>query len=325
MGDNIQLYEYLFAVRISLQDQYENESDIIRELKHTLFLTGILTPQINQILYEFYLTYGIDISINTIEQISITMGITNFFGFTINPSNNNTIDNNNNTIDDTINNNNTIDTDTDTNTDTNTDIDTIDDNANTIDDNANTNDANTNDVNTIDDNPNTFDDNANANTNNQPLSHVHIIQLLQNIPFMPSSYGFQTININNNVQFHQNPQMFTSNNLNNLSIGIPNSIINVFSNYYENVIPIPINLNNLSDVVVSTDKKDLESIKIIKLETQLDAQCGICMSSLNINDEVPEIKCEHVFHKDCIMPYLTDYNYKCPICRTELGNPHYLI
>jgi len=66
MADNTELFEYLFAVRISLQDDFENESDIIRELKLTLRDMGMGSSQSNQLLHDFYQSYGIDISLETI-------------------------------------------------------------------------------------------------------------------------------------------------------------------------------------------------------------------------------------------------------------------
>jgi hypothetical protein len=70
-NDNKQeLFEYLFALRISLQDSYENEYDIIRELKIYLFDIGYNNNNVNELLHDFYENYGINISIDTIRNIS---------------------------------------------------------------------------------------------------------------------------------------------------------------------------------------------------------------------------------------------------------------
>ncbi len=83
MTDNTDLFEYLFAVRISLQDDFENESDIIRELKLTLRDMGMGSSQSNQLLHDFYQSYGIDISLETIKEASTVSNqlLNNMLGF----------------------------------------------------------------------------------------------------------------------------------------------------------------------------------------------------------------------------------------------------
>ena len=61
-------YDELFAYRVMLQDDYENESDIIRELKYILLERGIPIADIPDFLRIFYETYGINISLNTINE-----------------------------------------------------------------------------------------------------------------------------------------------------------------------------------------------------------------------------------------------------------------
>jgi hypothetical protein len=38
---------------------------------------------------------------------------------------------------------------------------------------------------------------------------------------------------------------------------------------------------------------------------------------------VTELKCKHMFHTECIETYLKQYNHKCPVCRSEVGNVIY--
>jgi hypothetical protein len=37
-------------------------------------------------------------------------------------------------------------------------------------------------------------------------------------------------------------------------------------------------------------------------------------------DEIRHIKCNHIFHKECIDPWLLNENHKCPVCREEVAD-----
>lgn len=46
--------------------------------------------------------------------------------------------------------------------------------------------------------------------------------------------------------------------------------------------------------------------------------CSICFDDFNDNSIIRKIKCLHIFHKDCIDPWLLNQSYKCPICRDSV-------
>jgi hypothetical protein len=73
------------------------------------------------------------------------------------------------------------------------------------------------------------------------------------------------------------------------------------------------------DVKVSTDPKVIDMLNIKILEEKLDYDCAVCLSSMEKEEVVMELPCKHSYHKDCIEPYLKDYSYKCPVCRSEVG------
>ncbi|XP_020215897.1 uncharacterized protein LOC109799698 [Cajanus cajan] len=54
-------------------------------------------------------------------------------------------------------------------------------------------------------------------------------------------------------------------------------------------------------------------------------RCAICLEDFEPNEEVMLTRCNHMFHEDCIVPWLTSKG-QCPVCRfvvceRERGNP----
>jgi len=56
-------------------------------------------------------------------------------------------------------------------------------------------------------------------------------------------------------------------------------------------------------------------------QNNLEDKCSICLDDMKINQEVIELQCNHIYHSNCINEYLTNYNYKCPCCKEEIGRP----
>ena len=138
------------------------------------------------------------------------------------------------------------------------------------------------------------------------------------------------LNINNNVQ-QLNPQPFlfnvTNNNLRlsmfDINLNSHNSLINILSDLITDL-ETDVHTHNLNNnVVVTLDENDLSKLKKRKLDNQHDNNCTICMSTMDKDEIVTELNCSHTFHTSCIEPYFTQYNYKCPVCRVEVGKPKY--
>lgn len=62
----------------------------------------------------------------------------------------------------------------------------------------------------------------------------------------------------------------------------------------------------------------LPSLKVDEtlLKSEL-AQCAVCKDDFELGTEVKQMPCKHVYHDDCIMPWL-DLHNSCPVCRYEL-------
>ncbi|CAN8270292.1 unnamed protein product [Cochlearia groenlandica] len=46
-------------------------------------------------------------------------------------------------------------------------------------------------------------------------------------------------------------------------------------------------------------------------------QCAVCMDEFEEGVDVKQMPCKHVFHQDCLLPWLELHN-SCPVCRFEL-------
>jgi hypothetical protein len=98
---------------------------------------------------------------------------------------------------------------------------------------------------------------------------------------------------------------------------------------FNQIIIQPLNNTNLTleDVVVTTDENTLNTLdrlKITKDMNEKNIKCAICIEEMITDEEYFDIKCKHIFHKECLETYLKNYNHICPVCRNDIGesNPH---
>jgi len=61
----------------------------------------------------------------------------------------------------------------------------------------------------------------------------------------------------------------------------------------------------------------LQSVDITQKYIDEEIQCSVCMDVFCLNDTVRNMPCQHLFHPDCITPWLQLHN-TCPICRQSI-------
>jgi hypothetical protein len=86
-----------------------------------------------------------------------------------------------------------------------------------------------------------------------------------------------------------------------------------------------INYQEQTDVKNVIDKDELGKLKVssyIDLDKDKYKTCSICLDDYTDECKLRILKCEHGFHVDCIDKWLTDCNYKCPICRDDSNKHH---
>ena len=260
---NIFTIDDLFALRYQLLDQTTNENIIINRLKRKLLESGMSESDANNLLYIFYLSYDIPMTLSEIEQVQINI---------IEPNNepimplyfNNLI----NLLISNINNINTLTTPP--TLDENIDIFLpLDNNMPPLE-------------NDIDDMPpleNDIDD--------MPLPYNDIDEILPlNNTFPPFEFFFN----------------------------IPPYIPLIFTFYRGPP------QTTLQDVIVTTDINSIEQMNVLKITEDMNEKCLVCMEEMNEGDIYIDIKCKHVYHKECLTEYLTKYNHICPTCRMDIGH-----
>ena len=367
-------FEELLALRVVLQDEYENESDIIKELRYELLQKGMHENDIPEYLKTFYDLYGINISLNTINETinnirnrqnprNLLSMFSEFFIRTpiisnlsrqphyIFQENNDNLEDNND--EDLLEDN---------------DEDLLEDNDNEIMEQAN----NPNLIEDIDNNLPALENNNSLPLENNNSSHENNNSSHENNNSPPENNN--SSHVNNELPPLENPRDLTSSLLFTLNLNendlnsslfpiIPeqeaeelqnllNNFINQqggfhpltslfghqlpFINNTPNIIQqrIPLNIHHqmyipwtenslMQDVKATLNEEELNNLKKYKIEKNLEEKCSVCMSDMEIEQEVCELLCQHIFHSECIEPYLKNYNYKCPVCRKEVGKPQF--
>jgi hypothetical protein len=336
-------YDELFAYRVMLQDDYENESDIIRELKYILLERGMPQADIPNFLRIFYETYGINISLNTINETLNTeqqMQFNNeneFFNLLTGMLNNQIININTQISNQQQVNQNDLSNNQQVNQNDSSDNQQV--NQNDLSNNQQVNVV----VNVEDDDDNDLLEEANNVDGDGDLEEDGDGDLEEDDDELPPLEPVTIGNLSsliltltaNGVQTSLPPIPINPNHTPQQLENILHTLINQqgvssLSSMFDQQLPHPSIFNNMfnppmQDVVSTLDEEELKSLKKYKSDKILDENCSICMSKMGDNpeEELCKLPCEHDFHASCIEPYLKEYNYKCPICRKEVGKPKF--
>lgn len=77
-------------------------------------------------------------------------------------------------------------------------------------------------------------------------------------------------------------------------------------------------LNNLDSSgpppMAKHDIQNLPSVGVSRDQVEKNLQCSVCMEDFKLEEQVKQVPCGHLYHRDCIVPWL-EMHGSCPICR----------
>jgi len=63
--------------------------------------------------------------------------------------------------------------------------------------------------------------------------------------------------------------------------------------------------------------ESMPTIEIVSSHVNTESHCAVCKEAFELGTEAREMPCKHIYHPDCILPWLSLRN-SCPVCRHEL-------
>lgn len=63
--------------------------------------------------------------------------------------------------------------------------------------------------------------------------------------------------------------------------------------------------------------ESIPTVEIAEAHVVSEEHCAVCKEAFAVGTEARELPCKHIYHSDCILPWLSLRN-SCPVCRHEL-------
>lgn len=118
----------------------------------------------------------------------------------------------------------------------------------------------------------------------------------------------------NNDQYNQNNNKYTGNGMCFLLLLL---VCSIFISYCFNCF----NCSSDGNIYTSDIERPiiiLNHIQYEKIEKTHQKKCSICLEEYKKKDNVNLLKCNHIFHNNCLKMWLYNNN-TCPLCRYNLS------
>ena len=172
----------------------------------------------------------------------------------------------------------------------------------------NTSEVNTSEVNTSDVNT------SSLNTSEVNTSDVNTSSLNSSSLNTSESHSSEATNRNeSNNNTYEIPSTF---NIFPISSFLIDTTI-MYNNVYNNNFNSDIIQEDVKIILTEEEFNKIDSEEYEKENNPLE--CLICTEYFVDTDIFKKLKCNHVFHTECIKPWLCEESNKCPICRLEAG------
>lgn len=123
-----------------------------------------------------------------------------------------------------------------------------------------------------------------------------------------------------NSNYPNSTSPFMINGVFGLNIVLGISIITIIGVYILRCI----DLQRENTRIIRENRRSRQRINVNNLNTLLlcnelpDESCSICLEDFKTGDNIKKLNCTHIFHKECLEPWLNDNNRNCPMCRTDI-------
>jgi len=67
----------------------------------------------------------------------------------------------------------------------------------------------------------------------------------------------------------------------------------------------------------TASKARLASLTSMSATEFLGERCTICLLTFEKEDGVTALSCDHLFHSDCVLKWLSEHSRRCPVCGDE--------
>ena len=127
-------------------------------------------------------------------------------------------------------------------------------------------------------------------------------------------------NPHNSNNYPNSTSSFMMNGMLGLNVFFLGTIIISFGLYVARCI----DLHRQNRRIIRENRRSRQRIDVNNLNTLLlcnelpDESCSICLEEFKTGDNIKKLNCTHVFHKECLEPWLNNNNRNCPMCRTDI-------